>query len=92
MTVERASRNRVVCRSRDVPAGWVVVGVYHNPACDGEGDNALIIKKPGKTEVVWSSSPVPEGFERVRPSHSDHCPGDGDNAIVIQRSGSSGKA
>jgi hypothetical protein len=86
MAEERASRNRVVCRARGVPAGWVVVGVYHNPACDGDGDNALIVKRPGTTEVVWLESPVPEGYDRVRPARSDHFPGDGDNAIVIRRS------
>jgi hypothetical protein len=85
MTDERASRNRVICRNREVPEGWVVVGVYHNPACEGDADNALIIKKPGKTEVIWVESPLPAGYERIRPTHSDHYPGDGDNAIVIRR-------
>ena len=68
-----------------MPDGWVVVGVYHNPACNGDDANALIIKKPGKTDVIWVESPVPAGYEVVRPTHSDHCPGDGENAIVIRR-------
>lgn len=82
---DRASRNRVVCRDRGVPDGWVVVAVYHNPACMGEGGNALVIKRPGRRDVVWSESPIPEGFEVTKPTHSEHFPGDSDNAYVIER-------
>jgi hypothetical protein len=82
---ERASRNRVVCRDREVPEGWVVVAVYHNPACPGDGDNALAIKRPGRRELVWAESPIPEGFMAIRTTRSQHCPGDGDNALLIER-------
>jgi hypothetical protein len=63
----------------------VVVAVYHNAACPGDGDNALVIKRPGRREVVWAESPIPDGYTVVRPARSQHCPGDGDNAIVIER-------
>ena len=81
---ERASRNRVICAERPVPEGWVVIGVYHNEACDGGDDNALIIKRPSRREVVWSESPIPHGYRVTRKTHSDHCPGDGDNAVLIE--------
>ncbi len=82
---ERASKNRVICRDRQVPEGWVVVGVYRNDACSGDGDNALIIKRPSRREVIWASSPIPAGYAEVKTTHSEHCPGDGDNAVVIER-------
>ena len=81
---DRASRNRVICRDRGVPDGWVVVAVYHNSACSGEGDNALVIKRPGRRDVVWSESPIPDGYSVAKPTHSEHFPGDGENALVIE--------
>ena len=85
MSESKASRNRVVCGDRPVPDGWVVVGHYHNPACDGDGANALIIKRAGRREVVCIDSPIPEGYRQLAPTHSDSCPGDGDNARLIER-------
>jgi hypothetical protein len=62
----KARKNRVICASARVPEGWVVVGEHHSPACDGEGPNALVIKRPGGREVVTADSPVPEGYRRVQ--------------------------
>ncbi len=62
----KARKNRVICRDRAIPAGWVVIGEHHSPACDGEGPNAWVIKRPGRREVVWVDSPVPEGYCRVK--------------------------
>ena len=81
-----ARRNRLICKDRAVPEGWVVVGHSHSPACPGTGDNVWIIKRPGRREVVAASSPVPAGYSRVRPTRSQHCPGEGDNAWWIERS------
>jgi glutathione synthase len=88
--VEPARRNRLICKGRELPEGWVVVGHVHSPACPGEGDNAWIIKRPGRLEVVAASSPVPAGYSRIRPSRSEHCPGEGDNAWLIGRGASAG--
>ena len=85
MTDGPARRNRLICRERPIPAGWVVVGCAHSPACPGEGDNAWVIKRPGRRELVWEGSPVPEGYVCVRKAQSEHCPGDGDNARLIER-------
>jgi len=62
----KARMNRVICRSAPVPDGWVVVGEHHSPACDGEGPNAWVIKRPGRREVVLAASPVPPGYRKVR--------------------------
>jgi hypothetical protein len=78
-------RNRLICKNHPVPEGWVVIGHTHSPACPAAGDNAWVIKLPGRLEVVWESSPVPDSFLRVRRTRSEHCPGDGDNAWVIER-------
>ena len=63
---DRGRRNRLICRGREVPEGWVVVGEHHSPACDGEGGNAWVIKRPGRREVVCLGSPIPEGYRKVR--------------------------
>jgi hypothetical protein len=89
---EPARRNRLICKGREVPVGWVVVGQVHSPACPGESDNAWIIKRPGRLEVVAAASPVPAGYSRIRPSHSEHCPGEGDNAWLIGRSSTANPA
>lgn len=81
---DRAARNRVVCRERGVPEGWVVVAVYHNPACGSAGDNALVVKRPGRRELVWAQSPIPGGYSATRATHSDNFPGGGENAVVIE--------
>lgn len=78
-------RNRLICKERTVPKGWVVIGHAHSPACPGEGENTWIVKRPGKLEVVWEASPVPPGYARVRRTRCESCPGDGDNAWVIER-------
>lgn len=75
----------MICVGRDVPDGWVVIGRYPNPACDGEGNNAWIIKRPGRREVVCGDSPVPEGYVKTRPVRSENCPGEHENAWVIER-------
>jgi len=62
----KARMNRVICRSAPVPDGWVVVGEHHSPACDGDGANAWVIKRPGRREVVCAGSPIPDGYRRVR--------------------------
>ena len=80
---ERARRHRVICAHRDVPPGWVVIGRYHNEACEGEGENALIIKRPGRRETVCADSPVPDGWVRVREAETGECP-EG-RAWVIER-------
>jgi uncharacterized protein YbdZ (MbtH family) len=82
---ERASRHRVICRSREVPAGWVVVGCYHNPACPGDGDNAWIVKRPARREVICAGTTVPEGWAVVGETHAGSCPGDGPNALLIEK-------
>jgi hypothetical protein len=86
MASDPARRNRLICRDREIPPGWVLVGHAHSLACPGEGDNALVIKRPGRLELVCEGSPVPEGYVRVRRTRSEHCPGEGDNAWLIQRS------
>jgi glutathione synthase len=85
-----ARRNRLICKDRSVPEGWVAIGETHSPACPGAGDNAWIIKRPGRREVVAAASPVPAGYARVRPTRSAHCPGEGDNAWVIERGAGAG--
>ncbi len=62
----KARMNRVICASAPVPGGWVVIGDHHSAACDGEGANARVIKRPGRREVVTADSPVPEGYRRVK--------------------------
>lgn len=79
-------RNRLICKDRTVPDGWVVIGHAHSPACPGAAENAWIIKRPGKIEVIWESSPVPDGYSRIRRTRSEHCPGSQSNAWVIERS------
>ena len=37
--------NRLICRGRPVPEGWVVVGTHSSPACDGDGANALVVTR-----------------------------------------------
>jgi hypothetical protein len=73
----------VICAHREVPDGWVVIGRYHNQACDGDGANALIIKRPVKRETVCEGSPIPEGWMKVREAETGECP-DG-KAWVIER-------
>ena len=68
-----------------MPEGWVVIGRCHNPACDGEGANALVIKRPGRRETVCGDSPIPEGYITTRPARLDGCPGELENAWVIER-------
>ncbi|MEE4272371.1 MAG: hypothetical protein V2I67_11885 [Thermoanaerobaculales bacterium] len=80
----KARRNRLICRKRPVPDGWVVVGRHHSPACDGDGGNALVIKRPGRREVVTADSPVPEGYTRVRQTAIEGEDGPG---WVIEREG-----
>ncbi len=86
--MDKAARNRLICAGRTVPAGWVVVGLCHSPACPGSGDNALVVKRPGRREVVGADSPVPEGWARVRPARCEGYPGAGDNGWLIERVGS----
>lgn len=62
----KARKNRVICASTQVPDGWVIIGDHHSPACDGDGPNAWVIKRPGRREVVTADSPVPEGYRRVK--------------------------
>jgi hypothetical protein len=69
-----------------VPDGWVVIEVCHNQACDGDGDNAVVIKRPGRREVVWLDCAIPEGYTETKRSHSARFPGSGDNARTIERS------
>jgi uncharacterized protein YbdZ (MbtH family) len=64
----KARKNRVICRSAEVPEGWVVVGEHHSPACEGDGANAWVIKQPGRREVVRAGTPVPAGYRKVRDS------------------------
>lgn len=85
MKNDPARRNRLICKERQIPEGWVVVGQTHSPACPGDGDNAWVVKRPGRLEVVWERSPLPQGYTRVRRTRSEHCPGDGDNAWTIER-------
>ncbi|HSN55515.1 MAG TPA: hypothetical protein VLT32_12630 [Candidatus Sulfomarinibacteraceae bacterium] len=66
MSSDKARRNRLICRGREVPEGWVVIGESYSPACDGDGANALVVKRPGRREVVTADSPVPSGYRRVR--------------------------
>jgi hypothetical protein len=89
MSTAPQRRHRLICKDRAVPEGWVVIGHAHSPACPGEGENAWIVKRPGKLEVVWESSPLPDGYSRVRRTRSGHCPGEGDNAWVIERTSGS---
>lgn len=81
----RERMNRVVCKGRRVPPGWVVLGECHNPACDGEGANGWVIRRPGRRELVCADSPVPDGYMRVRRARCDSCPGEGENAWLIER-------
>lgn len=81
----RASRHRVICKGARVPDGWVIVSECHTPACEGEGENGWVVKRPADRELVCAVSPVPEGFAVVRGTHAGGCPGDGDNAFVIER-------
>jgi hypothetical protein len=67
----KARTNRLICRTAAIPDGWVVVGRHHSPACDGDGANALVIKRPGRREVVLDSSPVPDGYGRIRETEID---------------------
>jgi len=83
-------RNRLICKQRAVPEGWVVVGHAHSPACPSPGLNAWVVKRPGRREVVAAESPLPDGYRRVRPTRSTHCPGDGENAWVIERDAGAG--
>jgi hypothetical protein len=85
-----ARRNRLICKQRAVPDGWVVVGHAHSPACPGAGLNAWVVKRPGRREVVAASSPLPDGYARVRPTRSTNCPGEGENAWVIERDAGTG--
>jgi hypothetical protein len=78
----KARMHRVVCRSRPIPEGWVVIGEHNSPACDGDGANALVIKRPGRREVVTAGSPVPDGYRRVRRAELD---GDAEEGWVIER-------
>ena len=74
--------HRVICRGRPVPDGWVVVGTHFSPACDGDGDNALVVKQPGRREVVTADSPVPDGYRRVKPADLE---GEPDPGWLIER-------
>ena len=56
----------MICWSAPVPDGWVVIAEHHSPACDGEGTNAWVIKRPRRREVVWADSPIPDGYRKVR--------------------------
>jgi hypothetical protein len=80
---DRARRHRVICADREVPAGWVVIGFYHNPACEGRGPNAYVIKRPGKRETVCADSPIPEGYVKVR--EAEITDDSGGAAWVIER-------
>jgi uncharacterized protein YbdZ (MbtH family) len=81
----RALRHRVVCKGARIPRGWVVVAQCSNPACDGDGANAWVVKRPGATEVIWIGCTVPEGWTVVRTTRSEALPGVGDNAVTIAR-------
>lgn len=63
----------------------MVIALCHSPACPGDGDNALVVKRPGRREVVAAGSPVPDGWVRVRPARCEGCPGEGDNGWLIER-------
>ena len=67
----KARKNRLICKSSVVPEGWVIIGEHHSPACDGEGGNAWVVKRPGRREVVLASSPVPDGYRRVGQTELD---------------------
>ncbi len=67
----KARKNRLICRSTTVPEGWVVVGEHHSPACDGDGANAWVIKRPGRREVVLETSSVPVGYRRAKETTID---------------------
>lgn len=86
--MDKAARNRLICAGRPIPEGWVVIARCHSPACSGEGDNALVIKRPGRREVVGDDSPVPPGWARVRRARCEGYPGDGDNGWLIERTDS----
>ena len=62
----KARKNRLICRSRRVPEGWVIVGEHQSPACDGDGANAWVVKLPGRREVVVDESPIPDGYRKVK--------------------------
>lgn len=62
----KARMNRLICCESAVPDGWVIVGSHHSPACDGDGANAWVVKRPGKREVVMEESPIPEGYRRMK--------------------------
>ena len=81
----KASRHRVICADRQVPPGGVVIELGFNQACPGEGDNSMVIKRPGRREVICEASPVPDGYERVRRTRSESCPGEGENGWLIER-------
>jgi hypothetical protein len=78
----RARRNRLICRFAPVPHGWVVIGEHHSPACDGDGANALVVKRPGRREVVLAGSPIPDGYRMVRETRLD-----GATGWLIERDG-----
>ncbi len=52
-----------------------MVGEHSSPACDGDGANAIVIKRPGRREVVTADSPVPDGYRRARPAECDGADG-----------------
>ncbi len=67
----KARKNRLICRSKPVPDGWVVVGEHHSPACDGDSPNAWVIKLPGRREVVLAGSPIPDGWAKTKDTTTD---------------------
>jgi ribosomal protein L36 len=77
--------DRVICKESEIPEGWVVVGECHSASCPGEGQNAWVVKRPGRRDVICDFSPVPDGYRRLHPTHSAGCPGEGENALVIVR-------
>lgn len=84
---DKARKNRVICRSAPVPEGWVVIDEHHSPACDGDGPNAWVIKRPGRREVVWGDSPVPRGYRRVRETEIATAEGKAKGWLIERESG-----
>ena len=74
-----------ICKTQDIPGGWVIVSEGSSINCSGKFPNTWNIKKPGAREVVCSVSPIPPDYAVAGQGDSVYCPGSFPNTKTIRK-------
>jgi hypothetical protein len=75
----------VICKTNQIPAGYVIVAQGSSVSCPGSFPNTWTIKQPGATEVVCKVSPIPGNYVIQGEGSSVSCPGSFPNTWSIRR-------